>query len=159
MYCGTGAGRTAAAIGQGIRFACEGKTVFMVTFLKGKASMEYEYLRKLEPEFKQFSFDRFDGCYSSLNEEEREEEKLHTRNALNYARKVAATSECDLLILDEVLDLVPLGIVDVTEIISLIEASGEDVSIILTGTARCERLWPHVNLVTEVSTLKQSQHE
>ena len=156
MYCGTGSGRTAAAIGQGIRFACEGKTVFMVTFLKGKANMEYEYLRKLEPEFKQFSFDRFDECYNSLNEEEREEEKIHSRNALNYARKVAATSECDLLILDEVLGLVSLGIVDAEDVISLIEASGEDVSIILTSTDRCERLWPYVRLVTEVSTGKSS---
>ena len=118
--------------------------------------MEYEYLRKLEPEFKQFSFDRFDECYNSLNEEEREEEKIHSRNALNYARKVAATSECDLLILDEVLGLVSLGIVDAEDVISLIEASGEDVSIILTGTDRCERLWPYVRLVTEVSTLKSS---
>ena len=156
MYCGTGAGRSAAAIGQGIRFACSGKTVFLVSFLKGKANMEYDYLRRLEPEIKFFCFDRFDKCYRKLNEEERREEKIHTINGLKYARKVAATSECDVLILDEALDLVSLGIVDVKELISLIEASGEDVNIILTGTSRCEKLWPYVEKVTEISTLKQS---
>ena len=147
MYCGTGMGRSAAAIGQGIRFACSGKTVFVVEFLKGKASMEYDYLRKLEPEIKVFCFDRFDVSYSHLNEEERREERIHTINGLNYARKVAATSECDVLILDEALDLVSLGIVDVKELISLIEGAGDDVSLILTGTDRCEKLWPYVDRV------------
>ena len=156
LYCGHGAGRSAAAVGQGFRFACYGKTVFMVSFLKGRASIEYKHVKRLEPEIKLFCFDRFDDCYRNLNEEEQKEERVHTRNALNYARKVAATSECDVLILDEVLDLVPLGIVPVEEIISLIEAAGDDVSLILTGTNRCEQLWPYANRVTELSTLKES---
>ena len=156
MYCGTGTGRSAAAIGQGIRYASSGKSVFLVSFLKGKASREYDYLRRLEPEIKIFCFDRFDACYSDLKEEERREERIHTINGLNYARKVAATSECDVLILDEALDLVTLGIVDVKDLISLIESSGDDVRIILTGTNRCEKLWPYVERVTEISTLKQS---
>lgn len=155
MYCGTGSGRSAAAIGQGIRYACSGKSVFMVRFLKGKASMEYDFLRRLEPEIKLFCFDKFDADYSSLREEERQEERLHIRNGLNYGRKVAATSECDVLILDEVLDLVPLGIIDEAELISLIEAAGDDVRLIFTGKDKCEKIWPYVNRVTEVSTLKQ----
>ena len=158
MYCGTGMGRSAAAIGQGIRFACSGKTVFVVEFLKGKASMEYDYLRKLEPEIKVFCFDRFDASYSHLNEEERREERIHTINGLNYARSSRKDYFllCDVLILDEALDLVSLGIVDVKELISLIEGAGDDVSLILTGTDRCEKLWPYVDRVTEISTLKQS---
>ena len=59
IYCGTGSGRTAAAIGHGIRYASVGKTVFMVRFLKGKGGLNAEFLRKLEPEIKVFSFDKF----------------------------------------------------------------------------------------------------
>ena len=119
--------------------------------------MEYDYLRRLEPEIKLFCFDKFDSDFSSLKEEERQEEKIHIRNGLNYGRKVAATSECDVLILDEVLDLVSLGIIDESELISLIEAAGDDVQLILTGKNRCEKLWPYVDRVTEVSTLKQAK--
>ena len=156
LYCGTGNGRSAAAIGHAVRYACEGKNVFMIRFLKGRAGLDTGFLKKLEPEIKVFCFDRFDASYSHLNEEERREERIHTINGLNYARKVAATSECDVLILDEALDLVSLGIVDVKELISLIEGAGDDVSLILTGTDRCEKLWPHVDRVTEISTIKQS---
>ena len=41
------------------------------------------------------------------------------------------------------------------ELISLIEAAGDDVRLIFTGKDKCEKIWPYVNRVTEVSTLKQ----
>ena len=78
LYCGTGNGRSAAAFGQGVRYACAGKSVFVVRFLKGKASVEIDYLKRFEPEIKQFCFDKFDQCYSSLNEEEQAEKDYKT---------------------------------------------------------------------------------
>ncbi len=153
MYCGSGYGRSAAAIGQGIRYACAGKTVFVVRFLKGKASIELDYLKKLEPEIKLFCFDKFDAPFSSLTPEEQEEEKLHIYNGLGYAKKVLQTGECDVLILDEVLDLIEMEIVQTEDVISLLEAVGEDKAAILTGTARCQQLWPYADRVTEVSNL------
>ncbi len=154
MYCGSGSGRSAAAIGQGIRCACAGKTVFVVRFLKGKASLELDYLKKLEPEIKLFCFDKFDAGYSDLTDEEKEEEKIHIQNGIGYAKKVLVTHECDMLILDEITDLVAMHIVGSEEVAALLEAVGEDMTVIMTGTARCEELWPYVDRVTEVSTLK-----
>lgn len=154
MYCGNGSGRSAAAIGQGIRCACAGQSVFVVRFLKGKASLELEFLKKLEPEIKLFCFDKFDAAYSDLTDEEKEEEKIHITNGISYAKKVLVTGECDVLILDEVLDLVAMHIIDVQDVIALLEAVGEDKKAILTGTSRCEALWPYVDRVTEVSTLQ-----
>lgn len=153
IYCGTGSGRSAAAIGQGIRYACAGKSVFVVRFLKGKASMELEYLKRLEPEIKQFCFDKFDQCYSSLNAEEQEEERIHIQTGLGFAKKVLSANECDVLILDEVLDLAAMNIVDSSVLISLIEAAGEETVIIMTGKSRCEQLWPYADRVTEVVNL------
>ena len=157
MYCGSGAGRSAAAVGQGVRYACSGKSVYIVCFLKGKASLEYQYLQRLEPEIKLFCFDKFDSRYRDLNEEEQQEERIHVKNGLQYARKVASNAECDVLILDEVLDLVALDIIRVEELIDLIRSADEGIHLILTGKERCERVWPYVDRVTEISTLKQSQ--
>ena len=155
MYCGNGSGRSAAAVGQGIRYACAGKSVFMVRFLKGKLSLELDYLKRLEPEIKVFSFDKFDGKYCELSAEEKKEEQIHIRNGLNYAKKVLVTEECDVLILDEILDLIAMEIIAVEDVITLIESVGDAAVLIMTGADRCEQLWPYVSRVTEVTTLKQ----
>lgn len=105
IYCGNGGGKSSAAIGQGIKSACAGKTVFVVQFLKGKMESELDYLKRLEPEIKLFSFDKFEEQFSDLSEEEKQEETVHIRNGLNFAKKVLVTSECDMLILDEILGL------------------------------------------------------
>ncbi len=156
IYCGTGSGRTAAAIGHGIRYASVGKTVFMVRFLKGKGGLNAEFLRKLEPEIKVFSFDKFESSYSDLTEQEQAEERLHFRNGLNFAKKVLVTDECDVLILDEILDLVALGIIEVKEALDLMDAVSDNVIMIMTGTERCEELWEKASRVTEVKTLKET---
>jgi len=156
IYCGTGSGRTAAAIGHGIRYASAGKSVFMIRFLKGKAGLNAEFLKKLEPEIKVFSFDKFDKSYSDLSEQEQAEEKLHFRNGLNFAKKVLVTDECDVLILDEFLDLVALGIIDDKAALDLMDAVSDDVILIMTGTERCEQLWGKASRVTEVTTIKET---
>ena len=71
---------------------------------------------------------------------------------MNFSKKVLVTSECDVLILDEILGLPQRGIISVQEIIPLIEAVGDGVELIMTGIERCEELWPYVDEVTEVIT-------
>ena len=154
FYCGNGIGRSSAAVGQAVRYACEGKTVFVVRFLKGKASVEYDFLRRLEPEIKVFCFDKFDKPYDDLSPEEQEEEAFHMKNAIAYARKVAATGECDMLVLDEGLELINMGIITADELRGVIESAGPEVRVIITGAMRHEELWPYADRVTEVSTLK-----
>ena len=155
IYCGTGNGRTSAAIGRGVRYACEGKSVFMIRFLKGKAGLDTEFLKRLEPDIKVFFFDKFDKCFSDLTLQEQEEEKLHIKNGLSFAKKVLVTDECDVLILDEFLDLVSMGIVSTEEALDLMDSVDDDAILILTGSERCEPLWKKATRVTLVSTLKE----
>ena len=159
LYCGQGMGKSSAAIGQAVRYACKGKTVFIVRFLKGKASVEYDFLRRLEPEIKLFSFDKFDEPYAALSEEEKAEEASHIKNGMGYARKVAATGECDMLVLDEALDLITLGIITPEELEEVITSAGQEVRVVITGSDRHEEIWPCVDRVTEVSTLKEEEKE
>ena len=157
IYCGTGSGRSAAAIGQGIRYACAGKNVMVVRFLKGREILKQDYLKRLEPELKVFSFDKFARCYNDLTEEEQQEENLHIRNGLNFSRKVLVTEECDVLILDEILDLVHMGIVSVEEVSELLRSVSDQTIVIMTGTHHCEELWQYATRITEVSTLKEPE--
>ncbi len=155
IYCGTGSGRSAAAIGQGIRYASAGKSVMVVRFLKGNDILKQDYIKRLEPELKIFAFEKFDKWYNDLTSEEQKEEQLHIRNGLNFARKVLVTEECDVLILDELLDLVHMGIVSEEEVKQLLESVSDQTILILTGTHRCESLWSYATRITEMSTLKE----
>ena len=58
VYCGDGKGKTTAAIGQGIRAVGQGMKVIMIQFLKSPSSGEINVIKKLEPDFKVFNFER-----------------------------------------------------------------------------------------------------
>ena len=119
VYYGSGRGKTTASLGLGIRAAGIGKRVIMVQFLKEKHSNTLELLKKLEPELKIFRFEKASENYEKLSSREQEEQKVNIRNALNYAKKVMDTGQCDLLILDDIFGLVDHQIMDVEELIRM----------------------------------------
>lgn len=133
VYYGTGRGKSPAALGNAIRAASEGRSVFIIQFLKGKMDEEMGFLRRLEPEIKFFRFEKSEEHFAQLSEEEKKEEVQNIRNGMNFARKVLSTGECDLLILDEVLGLVNGGLVSCEDVKSLVEARPDGTGLILTG--------------------------
>lgn len=154
IYCGEGRGKTSAAIGQGIRAASQGKSVIIIQFLKEKNMDEIGFVRRLEPEVKLFRFEKSAASFDKLTEEEKQEEKQNLKNGLNFAKKVLVTEECDVLILDEVLGLIPCQIASVEEIQTLIRAKSEHVELILTGIYSGEELWENADEVVEMVTRK-----
>ena len=65
VVCGNGIGKTNAAIGKGITALADGKTVTLIQFLKGKANSDLmQVLKKLEPEMKAFSFEKYEGLFA-----------------------------------------------------------------------------------------------
>ena len=153
IFCGVGMGKTSAALGKGFREASSGKSVVVIRFLKKKHTCEREeFFKQLEPQIRLFRFEKFPQNYESLTEQEKEEENLNIKNGLNFARKVIQTEECDVLILDEILGLTDRGIVTIDELKKLIDQLGSGVELYLTGTSRCEELWPYVDEVTEMTT-------
>ena len=103
VYCGAGKGKTAAALGQGLMAANSGKSVIVIQFLKGCQGENLELVQRLEPEMKVFRFEKFSANYNDLGVQEQAEESANIKNAFGFAKKVLATGECYLLILDEIL--------------------------------------------------------
>ena len=101
IYSGDGHGKSPAALGRAVTMACQGKNVVIIQFLKGKGLEDSEFLRRLEPEIKLFRFEKSDGNFSELSEEQKADEIINIKNGLNFAKKVLCTGGCDLLILDE----------------------------------------------------------
>ena len=131
VYGGDGHGKSAAAMGRAIQLASAGKSVVIINFLK--RNQNEEFLKRLEPEIKIFRFEKSEEEVSQLSDERKQEEIQNIKNGLNFAKKVLATGECSLLILDEVLGLIDNGIITMEDLRHIIDAKSDDVSIIMTG--------------------------
>ncbi len=131
IYHGMGQGKTSAALGQALRKACDGDTAIIIQFMKSQ--VDTEYLKKLEPEIKIFRFERTEEAFEDLNDEQKQEQKINIQNGLNYAKKVLATGECNLLILDEVLGIIDEGMATEQDVIDVLDNKSIPTNVILTG--------------------------
>lgn len=154
VFCGNGDGKSSAALGKGLLSAIEGKKVIVVQFMKEKNDNETIFFQRLEPEIKLFRFEKMEICFNELSEDKKREEITNMRNGLNYAKKVLATGECDVLILDEVLGLVDEGIIQCQELLPILEAKSEEATILMTGIVMPEKLIDYVDTVSKIETLR-----
>ncbi len=154
VICGDGHGKTAAAIGRAITSAEHEKSIIMIQFLKGNQIKDSAFLRRLEPEFKVFSFEKRREAFDCLSEEEKRDEISNIQNGLNFAKKVMVTGECDVLILDEVLGLLEYQIIDLEVLRNLLGAKNEEMELILTGRSFPEQLYDCVDEISRITTEK-----
>lgn len=152
---GEGKGKTSAAIGQSIQAISAGKRVVFIRFLKGKNLNDYTCIERLEPDMKVFCFEKEDELYENLEPDRQEEEKQNMVNGFHFANKVVETGECDLLVLDEVLGLLDIGVLTIQDLYRLIERCGSDVSLIMTGKYVPKELIQHIDIVSEIKQIKQ----
>ncbi|MBQ1274676.1 MAG: cob(I)yrinic acid a,c-diamide adenosyltransferase [Cellulosilyticum sp.] len=154
VYCGKGKGKTTAAIGLGIRALGNGYKVIMIQFLKHDTTSECKMIKALEPDFKIFHFEKKRGFTWQLNDEEKQEIKSETSNALKFASKVMDTGQCDVLILDEILNSLELGFVSEEEVITLIENKSDDVELVLTGRTLPESIANKADYISRIESIK-----
>lgn len=154
VICGPGKGKTASALGRGVSALIRGKNVIMVQFLKGSMDSDnMEVLKRLEPEFKLFRFEKSPMVFDRLSDEEKEEARINIRNGLNFSKKVLVTGECDILILDDILGILDEGIITLEELCALItQARQSEAELIMTGTVYPAALDEWVDEVTKLQT-------
>lgn len=154
IYYGEGRGKSTAALGNALRKADAGENVIIVQFLKAKTEEPGEVLQRLEPEIKFFRFEKLAESFAELSEDEKAEESMNMKNGLNFARKVLATSECSLLVLDEVLGLVDADIISVEELKNVIQAKTDGTDVILTGRVLPKGLYEIADEVYNIASEK-----
>lgn len=154
VYYGEGRGKTTAAYGSGLRLANQGKTVYIIQFLKDRDLVENPFFKRLEPEIKFFRFEKNEKNYDSLTEEEQKEERINMRNGINYAKKVLQTGECSVLVLDEVLGILDNGVISFDELKAVVEVCDADQTVVLTGRTLNEKVR---ELATEVYDIRSEK--
>lgn len=153
IYSGDGRGKSPAALGRAVQTAAAGGGVVLIQFLKGKGLEDSEFLRRLEPEIKIFRFEKSCENFEELSPERKREEISNIKNGIGYANKVLSTGECDLLILDEVLGLVEMGILCEEDLKNLLECRNST-DIILTGINLSDDICALADEVSKIETVK-----
>lgn len=128
----------------------------IIQFLKRKEPDEFQILSRLEPEVQFFRFDKSEVSYCELSIQEREQEKQNILNGFNFAKKVIETGESDIIILDELLGLVDLGIVEQEDLVSLLTLEGDYKKLYVTGNQLDEALVPHIDVICRISQEKDN---
>ena len=154
VYYGNGKGKTTAAIGLGIRAIGSKYKVIMIQFLKNDETGEYRTLKELEPQFKVFHFEKKRGFTWQLTDEEKKELQSETQNALKFASKVMDTGECDILILDELLNSLQLGFVKESEVLELIENKPDEIELVLTGRTLPPSIAEKADYISHIDDVK-----
>ncbi|HWR24534.1 MAG TPA: cob(I)yrinic acid a,c-diamide adenosyltransferase [Feifaniaceae bacterium] len=150
VYYGDGKGKTTAALGLGLRAWGAGLRVVLVQFLKDFPTGELKALEALEgfavlrgkAPGKLFSRDM-------SGEEKRLTKAVHDAN-LERAAALVNEGKCDLLILDEALDALRLGLLEETVFRRLVCEKPEGLELVVTGHAAEGWVLEHADYVTEL---------
>jgi cob(I)alamin adenosyltransferase len=154
VLTGEGKGKTTSCLGMAVRAVGYGMRVAMIQFIKGSLHYgELDGAKRLAPEFeltpmgKGFVGIRGDALPLS-------EHVAAAGKALATAREKMLSGRCDVVILDEVNVALHLGLLDLSDVVSLIGERPPDVHLILSGRHAHEEVVRLAHLVTEMRNVK-----
>jgi len=158
VFYGNGKGKTTSALGIALRACGNGFSVHLVQFMKNGASTLDEQIPgeiKALEKFEDFSYRRFglgDWYVRGKND------LVHKKNveeALEYLKEVINNSDYDIIIADEILYAVQLGLLNKEKIIELIKNKPKNKELILTGSHKpIPEIFEVADLVTEIKKIK-----
>ena len=154
IYCGNGKGKTTAAIGLSVRSCGRGWPVVLSQFLKGSTSGELNVLRTL-PNYHDVQAPTTTGQFVfQMNEEEKAEYGRQVRQ--HFADTVAAVEKyhAKLLVLDEVLDAVAIGMLSDEELAEFLRNRPEDLEVVMTGRAPTPCTDPLADYITRMEKVR-----
>jgi cob(I)alamin adenosyltransferase len=163
VYTGDGKGKTTAALGLALRAVGHGLRVCFIQFLKGEwESGERKAAPRLSPELELHVFGAPQWGDRSQADKDTPwwelppsaEDREQAREGMRFAHEAVTGGEYDIVVLDEVLGAVKLGLVSLDEVMALICSKPESVELVLTGRDAPEEVLNAADLVTEMKALK-----
>ena len=156
IFTGGGIGKTSAALGVMLRAAGQGLRSHIIYFLKGDYPYGERMMFALLPNvtFESFGHEHFVNP-AQIKPEEREQ----ARQGLEAARRALASSDYDLVVLDEINIAVAWKLIGVEEVLQLIENKPQNMELILTGRHADQRLIEKADLVTDMVEVKHPFHK
>ncbi len=153
IYCGDGKGKTTCALGLGLRACGNGMNVFMLQFLKSNHSSEHNAIRQLI-NFRYTTV--MDSVKFVFQMTDAEKQALKEANEAKFAeiRKECEAGKIDLLILDEAVGCVNVGLLDEAELIRFLKEKPEGLEVVLTGRDPSKALMDAADYISEIRKIK-----
>jgi len=155
LYTGTGAGKTANALGLALRSVGHKRKVIIIQFLKWwKNTGEYKIQKTLAPYYEIYLFGRkgWHGL-SNLGEEDR---KLAHR-ALKFAGKIVNKKKPHLLVLDEINLALYCKLLNAKEVLDFLDKIPKKTDVVLTGRFAPKELINRAEFVNEIIDIKHPE--
>lgn len=154
IYTGGGKGKTTAAIGLGIRAYGRGFKVLMAQFMKGMMTGEIKTLQMLEPGFVLKRGTEVKKFTWQMNAEELDELSKAEQKMFEDIISEVSDSECQMLILDEIINSVSCGLIPARKILEFLKNKPDELEVILTGRNAPQELLDFADYVTEMKEVK-----
>jgi cob(I)alamin adenosyltransferase len=152
LYTGTGAGKTANALGLALRSIGHKRKVIIIQFLKWwKNTGEYKIRKMLAPYYEIYQFGR--RGWHGLDNLGVEDKKL-ARKALKFADKIVREKKPHLLVLDEINLALYCKLLDVKEVLEFLDKIPKGTDVVLTGRFAPRELIERAEFVNEVVDVK-----
>ncbi len=149
IYYGYGKGKTTAALGLALRASGSGLSVVFVQFLKNWRSGELAQLERL-PGIRVFRGAATSGFARDMTIAEQEKTRqIHNEN-LQKALDLVQAGQCDLLVLDEVLDAWQLDLLDSELFCNLLANKPSGLELVITGHKVDDWLKEKADYLTEM---------
>ncbi|GHU60125.1 cob(I)yrinic acid a,c-diamide adenosyltransferase [Clostridia bacterium] len=152
IYCGNGKGKTTACMGLAVRAAGGGFKVFVVQFMKGRPTGEIEALKKIEnitvvrekltPKF----------SFNMTDEEKAETTKIHN-DMLLRAVSACKSGQCQVLIMDELLDAYNTELIDRATVLEFLKDHG-GAEVAVSGRDPAAEICELADYISEVKKIK-----
>lgn len=157
VFWGNGKGKTTSAFGTAIRACGNCYKVHIVQFMKNGASSLDEQIpgeiKSLE-EMPNISWKRFGTGDWLINEKNKDEHIKKAEEALQHVKE-SLNSENDIIVADEILYTVQLGLISEQKVADLIRNKPKEKELILTGSHKpFPTIFELADLVTEVRKVK-----
>jgi len=149
IYTGNGKGKTTAGIGLAVRAAGAGLKVFIGQFLKKNNSGEFKVLKSI----KNITIEQF-GLDCQIKKQFTDRDKLKAEQSLVKIEGIIAGGAYDVIILDEIIVCVSVGLLKKDRIISIMKSYPADVELIMTGRNACQSIIKYADLVSEIKERK-----
>lgn len=150
IYYGDGKGKTTSAVGLAVRAKGAGKKVLFSQFLKSGNSCEIGVLKEI---FDVIVEENKHGFFYTLCDDEK---KCVEKECLSLFEKAMKLSgNCDLLILDEILDAINLSTIKEDLVYNFLLNKPHNLEVVLTGRNPSKRL---IDIASYVTEMKKQKH-
>jgi cob(I)alamin adenosyltransferase len=157
IFWGNGKGKTTSALGTALRACGNGFSVFLIQFMKnGAESLEEQIPGEILAldKFDNFFYKRY-GIDGWVVGKPTGGQIESCREALEHVKSILRNPNIDIVIADEILYAVQLGLLTEEEIVNLINEKPSDKELILTGSHKpLEKVFEKADLVSEIKKIK-----